>query len=140
MTKNNAPYAAARQAAEAIRQLNHDTLNASEMTAPEISSAVRALMEMVDRLPQTFEQLIHHLEKQQQAGAVRMEDGRDPAEPVTKVVTALREAVGITEPPNRDEWGTPGGPLSLALAEAGGWLYNMGAVSTPDDDDAETEA
>ncbi|MFF4927162.1 hypothetical protein ACFY4B_41930 [Kitasatospora sp. NPDC001261] len=136
MTDNKTPYAAARTAAEAIRQLNHDTLNVSEMTAPEISSAVRSLAEMIDRLPQTFEQLAHHLEKQQKAGAVRMEDGRDPAEPVGKVLTALREAVAITEPPNRNEWGTPGGPLSLALAEASGWLFNMGAEFG----DEETEA
>lgn len=129
------PYAAASTASEAIRRLNHATLNTAEMTAPEISSTVRALSEMVERLPQTFEQLARHLEKQQAADAVRMEDGRDSAAPVAEVLTALRQAVSITEPANRNDWGTPAGPLAHALAEASGWLFNMGAAYTPDEDD-----
>lgn len=131
------PVKTAREAAEAIRQLNHDTLNIGEMSAPEISSTVRALIDMVDRLPQTFEQLAGHLEKQQAAGRVRMEDGRDAAPPVTEVVSRLREAAGLTTPEDRIRWGDPAGPLSAVLHEAGGWLFNMGAPWSEEEEEAD---
>lgn len=133
-TGQKTPYAIANEAAEAIRQLNHATLNAKEMTAPEISSTVRELADMIGRLPQTFEQLASHLKKQRSLDAVLMEDGRDPAAPVAEVLAALHQAVSITEPANRETWGTPAGPLAHALSEASGWLYNMGASYNPDED------
>ena len=126
-TKKPDPTSAARQAARAIRQLNHDTLNIGEMTAPEISSTVQELIEMIDRLPQTFEQLASHLEKQRAAGRIRMEDGRDPESPVAYVVMRLNQAAALAEPADYHRPGTPASPLSDALHEAGGWLFNMGA-------------
>jgi len=125
----------ARIAAEAIRQLNHDTLNVKEMTAPEISRVVSSLAELVDRLPQTFDQLADHLKRQLAADAVRMEDERDPAAPVDQVLTGLRDAAALAAPANRDAWGDPAGAFSKAVHEASGWLFNMGAPYTPDDDE-----
>ena len=124
-TRKPDPAKTAREAAEAIRQLNHDTLNAKEMTAPEIHDTVRALVGLVDRLPQTFEQLAGHLSKQHDAGQTRMEDGRDPMEPVASIHMRLSQAAALLEPANRKTYGTPAGPVSAALHDASGQLSNM---------------
>jgi pantothenate kinase len=120
------PGKLADQAAEAIRALNHATLN-QQISAPEISRVMQSLATMVDRLPQTFEQLARQLDKRRAQGQIRMEDGRDPAGPVAEVVARLNEAAGIAEPTNRTRWGTPAGALGYAVHEAAGWLFNMGA-------------
>jgi len=133
MTDSATPTTTARAAAEAIRELNHLTLNAPSMSAPEISSAVSALADLVDRLPQAFEQLAHHLEKQLQAGAVRMEDDRDPAAPVDQALTGLRRAAALAAPKNRTNWGDKAGEFSSAVHDASGWLFNMGAPYDPSD-------
>jgi hypothetical protein len=142
-------YDAAREAAEALRQFNHDSLNAKAMSAPEISSAVRAIADLVDRLPQALDQLARHLERQQAAGQVRMEDSRDAAAPVDQVVTALRRAAGLAAPAGHalrraaglaapaghTDWNAPAGAFSAHIHEASSWLFNMGAPFTPDEDD-----
>jgi hypothetical protein len=129
------PYNVATAAAEGVRQLNHLTLNGPVLSAPEISSIVRALMDLVDRLPQALDQLAGHLEKQQAAGQVRMEGGRDPARPVSTVTTALRRAALMAAAQHHTNYGDPAGEFSAELHEAAGWLYNMGAPFVPDEDD-----
>lgn len=129
------PRGDAYAAAEAVRQLNHDTLNIEAMTAPEISSTVRGLLDLVDRLPQAFEQLANHLEKQLAGGQVRMEDGRHPAAPVAQAVAGLRRAAALASPVNRVYYGDPAGEFSSALHDAAGWLYNMGGYYVPEDED-----
>lgn len=126
----------AQEAAEKVRELNHATLNAKGMSAPEISRTVRHLLDLVERLPQTFEQLRDHLAMQQSVGQVRMEDGRDSTGPVATVVAELARAAALCKAQDADRPGTPSGPLSHALHEASGWLYNMGSPwSDPDDED-----
>lgn len=122
-------------AAEAVRQLNHNTLNIKVMTAPEISSTVRGLLDLVDRLPQAFEQLANHLEKQLADDQVRMEDGRDPEPPVAQAVTGLRRAAALASPVHRVHYGDPAGEFSSAVHDAAGWLFNMGAPYVPEDED-----
>lgn len=135
MTEKPAVYDAARQAAEAVRQFNHDSLNAKEMTAPEISSAVRAIADLVDRLPQALDQLARHLERQQAQGQVRMEDGRDAAAPVDQVVTALRRVAALAAPAGHTNWNDPAGGFSEPLHDASSWLFSMGAPWSGDEDD-----
>ena len=132
------PADTARAAAEAIRQLNHETLRAGSMTAPEISRTVSALVDLVDRLPQTFEQLSSHLARELAAGQVRMEDERDPSAPVAQVLAGLKEAAALTSAEHRTAYGDPAGKLSAALHDASGWLFSMGApwASDEEDDDA----
>ncbi|MET9618886.1 hypothetical protein [Kitasatospora indigofera] len=138
-TEKRDVYDAAREAAEAVRQFNHDSLNAKAMTAPEISSAVRAIADLVDRLPQALDQLARHLERQQAQGQVRMEDGRDAAAPVDQVVTALRHAAGLAAPAGHTDWNDPAGDFSRAIHDASSWLFNMGAPFTPDEDDEDQD-
>ena len=142
MTNAQTPDAsdAARQAAEAIRTLNHLTLNGPQLSAPEISSVMQSLALLVDRLPQAFQQLAQQLAKRKDEDQVRMEDGRDPALPVAAVVKHLGGAAAICEAANAVQYGTPAGPLSSEVHEAASWLYNMGAPFDPDDfEDADDE-
>ncbi|RPE26591.1 hypothetical protein [Kitasatospora cineracea] len=127
------PAEVARQGAEAVRELNHQTLNAKTMSAPEISATVRGLLDLVDRLPQALEQLAGHLERELAAGRVRMEDGRDPAGPVDQALAGLRRAAALTAPENHTDYGDPAGELSEALHDAGSWLFNMGAPWSDDE-------
>lgn len=131
--KTPTAFDAATAAAEGVRQLNHVTLNGPALSAPEISSVARVLLDLVDRLPQALDQLASHLEKQQAAGQVRMDDGRDPAGPVSTVTAALRRAALMASIQHHTNYGDPAGEFSAELHEAAGWLFNMGAPSTPDD-------
>ena len=132
-TRNPTPSKTAYDAAELIRQLNHETLNAKSMSAPEICRAVRNLADLVDRLPQAFEQLAYQLIKQNADGRVLMDDRSDPAGPVTLVASLLKNAATLTEPANRERYGTPASPLSEALHDASGVLYGMEGVVDSDD-------
>lgn len=86
------PTKRAHAAAEAIRELNHITLN-QQLPAPVISSAVQALCRLIDGLPQTFDQLAHQLKCRQGEDAIRMDTGEDPAPVVAEVDKALEDAV-----------------------------------------------
>jgi hypothetical protein len=89
---NTDPSKAARDAAEAIRKLNHATLN-QKVPAPVISSIAQALCGLVDRMPQTFEQLGHQLKQRRAEDAIRMDTGENPAAAVVEAMVALDDAV-----------------------------------------------
>lgn len=127
------PVETAHEAAELVRRLNHETLNADRMSAPEISRAARHLLDLMDRLPQAFEQLADHLDRQQTAGRIRMEDGSDSAQPVAVVKMRLEQAASLVEPPNRKRYGAPAGPANEALRAASERLFRMGGVLDPED-------
>lgn len=133
-TRNASPARTAYEAAELIRQLNHETLNGKDLTAPQIHRTVRNLLDLVDRLPQAFEQLAALLAKQQTDGKIRMEDGSSPAAPVTAVTLRLYQAAALTESANRKTYGTPASPLARSLADASDRLSAMGGVYEPDDE------
>ncbi|MFE3502954.1 hypothetical protein [Kitasatospora sp. NPDC059160] len=124
------PAATARQAAAAIQELNHQTLDIDSMSAPEIHSTVRALADLVDRLPQACEQLAHLLERELAADRVCMEDGRDPAAPVGQAAAGLRQVAALASPAHRVNYGDPAGEFAAAVHDAAEWLYNMAGVST----------
>lgn len=86
------PAKAARDAAEAIRKLNHATLNDS-VSAPVISSIAQALCGLVDRMPQALEQLGWQLKQRQAEGAIRMDTGENPEVAVVEAEVALEDAV-----------------------------------------------
>ncbi|MEU4953442.1 hypothetical protein ACFYN3_35565 [Streptomyces lavendulae] len=86
------PAALAGEVAQAIRNLNHATLNAKTLAAPEISSTVQELLLAVDRLPQALYQLSARLVREQQAARLRMGDSRDPDRSVVEVETYLADA------------------------------------------------
>jgi hypothetical protein len=129
------PAQVAIQAAEAIRTLNHLTLNQTDLSAPAISSIVQGLAELLDRLPQTFEQLARQLGKRDADGLVRMENGM-PARPyVIEVIGSLDSAAKLVAPANYATYGAPAGQLGAAVHNAASLLYNMGAPWTEDDED-----
>ncbi|MGW6704754.1 hypothetical protein ACWGDE_07665 [Streptomyces sp. NPDC054956] len=92
MPTEKSPAELAGAAAEAVRQLNRLTLNTKTLSAPEISNAVQSLLQLVDRLPQALDQLGDHLVREQRAGRVRMEDGRDSSMPALKAESHLSDA------------------------------------------------
>lgn len=89
---NPDPAKAARDAAEAIRKLNHATLN-QQIPAPVLSSAAQALCALVDRLPQALEQIGAQLKQRHAQGAIRMDTGENPAGAVAETTVALEDAV-----------------------------------------------
>lgn len=111
------PAKAAIAAAEAIRKINHASLD-DTLTAPEISSTVQGLVAMVDRLPQALEQLAVQLRHRQDRGQVRMDDGSQPGEAVRAVVAYLDDARGDLE------------ALSVSLHNAASPLFSMGHTET----------
>ncbi|MDH6122002.1 CHASE3 domain sensor protein [Kitasatospora sp. GAS204A] len=108
------PAKAARDAAEAIRKLNHATLN-NAVSAPMVSSITQALLQLVDRLPQTLEQLGQQLKQRQAEDAIRMDTGEKPADAVADVLAALEDALLDL------------GDLSNALHRAASPLFHMAA-------------
>ncbi|MDH6110189.1 hypothetical protein P3T36_004879 [Kitasatospora sp. MAP12-15] len=120
------PVKIAYEAAEAIRQLNHVTLNEC-LPAPRISATMQALVVMLDRLPQLFEQLAHQLQQRQAEGKVVMDTREDPAIVVAEVLAQLADAKAIAEPAHYSAYGTPAGALSKTVHAAASSLFSMAA-------------
>jgi hypothetical protein len=89
---NTDPAKAARDAAETIRKLNHATLN-QQVPAPVLSSTAQALCALVDRLPQTLEQISAQLKQRHAHGEIRMDTGENPAAAVAETTVALEDTV-----------------------------------------------
>lgn len=83
----------AQSAALAIREINHETFDSRSLPFPPmVSEIVQPLVSMLDRLPQTLEQLAVVVRRQQAAGLIRMDDGTDSEEAATSVVRQLGAA------------------------------------------------
>ncbi len=95
MTGPRAPSTAdlAADAAETIRQLNHQTLHRQALTGPaELDLAVAELAVMARRLPQLLRQLDRWLHTEQHAGRIRTDDATDPAAVVARAAADLAHA------------------------------------------------
>ncbi|MDF3288354.1 hypothetical protein [Streptomyces silvisoli] len=106
------PAKKAQAAAEAIRTLNHITLN-GKLTAPQISSTVQALTALTDRMPQTLLQLADQLDQRARQDEICMDTGEHPAKPVSTALAALATATGCLA------------ELSNALHQAASPLFSM---------------
>src|SRR3954466_16241792 len=85
--------AVASVAAEAVRTLNHLTLDPSgSPDLPALYAVVGQLQLLAERLPQTLEQLAGVLERP--GVGYGSDDGRDPAAVVADAVVALRAGAG----------------------------------------------
>lgn len=84
----------AERAAEAVRALNHATLNVGQVQWPSDVDAVVAYLEMAARrMPQALRQLSHWLRVKQAAGLVGHDHGdARAAEAVTAALEELAEA------------------------------------------------
>lgn len=128
MPKNPDPSDLARNASNAIRELNHATIDlASIPYAGEVSRTVLALIELVDRLPQSLDQLADGLRAVEARGGIRLDHDADVHQEVLAALKGLSDANAAL------------GPVSKALGAASAPLFHMGAPYTPDDDDDEDD-
>ena len=110
------PTKQARDAAEAIRKLNHATLGPKQpIPAPVISSTVQALEQLLTRLPQALDQLSGQLHRDQANNAIRMDDGSDPDAAVAEVRASLTDTVQALH------------ATTDSLRDAASLLFNMGS-------------
>ena len=114
MPRNLDPEKAATTAAAAIQSLNHITLN-GKITAPQLSATVQALLGMVRRLDQTFDQLGQQLDGRLREDDISMDTGEDPAAVVPGVREALAESCAAAE------------VLAAALQKVASPLWQMAA-------------
>ncbi|BBG20739.1 hypothetical protein RVR_P1125 (plasmid) [Actinacidiphila reveromycinica] len=92
MATKTDPAKLARQARDLIEQLNHVVLNdARALSAPVLSETVQVLKQLVERLPQAFEQTADVLEMLAEQDKVVV-DGQDPKAAVAEVAAELRAA------------------------------------------------
>lgn len=85
----------AERAAEAVRALNHATLNVGQVQWPSDVDMVVAYLEMTARrMPQALRQLSHWLRVKQAAGLIGHDHGNDrAAEAVAAALEEIAEAV-----------------------------------------------
>ena len=99
---------AARQAAEAVRELNDLTSASTDITGlDDVSEVIASLRRMTRDLPQLCEQLARILVVQREDGQVAAGPGQDPDFWVTEAVEALAAAAQAAD------------MLAAALAQAG---------------------
>lgn len=93
MDLTKTPTQLASEAAEAVRALNHRTLDPKSFDQPgdasDVADAVRTLTE---RLPQLLTQLGAGLARFDETQAIRMDDGSDPVTAVAECKAALDTA------------------------------------------------
>lgn len=124
MPRNPDPCQIAREAVTAIRELNHATLDLTTMpVAGEISTTVIALIDLIDRLPQTLDQLAAGLRDVQQRDQIRLDHDGDLQAEVQAALKGLQDAQEALP------------AVSKALGEASAPLFHMGAPYTPSGDD-----
>ncbi|MER7914232.1 hypothetical protein [Streptomyces sp. NPDC096068] len=115
MAAKQDPAAMIRQARDLIEGFNHVPLDeARTLSAPALSDAVQALKQLMERLPQAFEQTADVLELLAARGKVVVQPGQDPQEEVDQTAAELREAaVGAED-------------LARTLANPASALFMMG--------------
>lgn len=128
MADPKTPAQLASDAAEAIRQLNHASMDPRNWTSPtEISDTVNALAALLERLPQALRQLESGLLELSDDHRIRLDNVPDPSEQdivhqVFLVQSALEETRGHL------------GQAREALRRATSPLSHMGAPWPEDDD------
>lgn len=99
MDLNRTPSQIGNAAAEEIRALNHRTLDPKAFTQPgDVSDVANAIGTLMQRLPQTLQQMEAGLRELAERGAVRMDDGTDVEDRVEAALVwlaATREQVGL---------------------------------------------
>ncbi|MGW7398049.1 hypothetical protein ACWGH7_16310 [Streptomyces cyaneofuscatus] len=95
------PHRSIRDAADSVREYNHRTINGPQAfhgkhpintAPPAIGEAIGALYTLFERLPQAVDQTaaaVRHVEEQQ---AIRMANGDDPSEAVSRLLRDLIDA------------------------------------------------
>lgn len=95
---NPDPANAAGYAAEAVRTFNHLTFKTGWALEPvDVSDAATALQQLAERLPQALTQLYAELDRLDQAGEIRMDDGTDPVEQAGRALVGIERARALAE-------------------------------------------
>ena len=93
MDLTKTPGQLATEAAEAIRALNHRTIDAKAYDAPpSVGEAAYGLRTLTERLPQSLQQMESELLRFDAEDSIRMDDGTDPAYAVAECAAALAAA------------------------------------------------
>ncbi|QHC26403.1 hypothetical protein [Streptomyces sp. GS7] len=117
MSNNTARHAA--DAAAAIREINHGTFGREALPfPPQVSEVAQPLAVMVDRLPQTFDQLSAAVRRHLSAGLIRMDDGTEPDQAAKEVLQHLGDAQDSVR------------ALSDSLHKGAAVLFHMGTAET----------
>ena len=123
MDLTKTPGQLATEAAEAIRALNHRTIDAESYdTPPSVGGAAYGLRTLTERLPQSLDQMEAALLRFEAEDGIRMDDGTDPTYAVAECAAALAVA--------RQHLGQLLGELSIVSARTS----HMGG-HWPDEDD-----
>lgn len=124
MDANRDPRHIARKAASEIRELNHATLIPNSLPyAGEVSATVLALIDLIDRLPQTLNQLATGLQAVEARDGIRLDHDGDVRAEVRAAVQGLEDATAALD------------AVRKALGDASAPLFHMGAPYIPDEDD-----
>lgn len=130
MDLNRTPSQIANAAAEEVRALNHRTLDTKAFKQPgDVSDTAIAVASLLERLPQTLQQLEAGLVQLQHADAIRLDtkplagtSPQDIADEVAAVTSALSEARRML------------GAARTAMREATGPLSHMGGLWDDEDE------
>ena len=88
------PAELARQAAEAVRALNHATLTGGYVTPSDVDAVVAVLEALAQRLPQALRQAATWLEAEHDAGRVGVDDTDEVLLAMAKVTGGFGAAIG----------------------------------------------
>jgi hypothetical protein len=98
MATRTDPAKLARQARDLIEDLNRVVLDdARTLSAPVLSETTQVLKQLVERLPQAFEQTADVLEMLAEQDKVVMDGDQDPKTAVAEVAAELRAAGASSE-------------------------------------------
>jgi hypothetical protein len=118
-------FDAAKAAAEAIRTLNHLTLDKGWAEQPgDVSAVASNLLRLAQYLPQTLDQLYAELDRLDQADAIRMDNGEEPAVAAGRVLAAIERTRAYA------------GQMHSTLTTAASGLDHMGGHFTDEEDEA----
>ncbi|WP_371484902.1 hypothetical protein [Kitasatospora sp. NBC_00315] len=97
-TAENA-HDAAIAAAEAIRTLNHLTFSKgwAESRPGDVSAVASSLLRLAEGLPQALTQLYAELDRLDQADAIRMDNGQEPAVAAGQTLAAIERTRAYAE-------------------------------------------
>ncbi|MGJ5899393.1 hypothetical protein ACSCBZ_46760 [Streptomyces niveiscabiei] len=113
MAAKKDPAELARQARDLIEELNHVVLDdASALSAPALSETTQVLKQLVEQLPQAFDQTASVLEMLAKRGKVVVDGDQDPKVAVAEVAAELR-AVAISSEQLAKDLADPASALFL---------------------------
>ncbi|MFJ1900487.1 hypothetical protein [Streptomyces sp. NPDC088115] len=131
MDLNREPQRIARMAASEVQELNHKTIDVKgyygededglfiSAVPPNVCATVEALIALTDRLPQALQQASRALQHAEERQVIRMADGSDVGDHVSRALRGLLDAEQAVKVANAHlrEAGTPLAAMGGHVAE-----------------------